>query len=155
MAADHRTLQTLAEEGRVEELLRVVSFDTVIETWLRYHRTNHEPDDPNDDPDWWAVELWFSPAWWSDEGRVRDGLLRLIETAGEEELGVVAAGPLEVFLYDNESRLVWVERRAAESERFRRALAQVWVWDLPTDTFGRLERAAGRPLPRPDPRPGR
>ena len=96
MAADHRTLQALAEEGRVQELLRVVSFDTVIETWLRYHRTDHEPDDPDydrdDDPDWWAVELWFSPAWWSDEGRVRDGLLRLIETAGEEELGVVAVG---------------------------------------------------------------
>ncbi len=57
----HRTLQTLVDEGRVDELLSLVPVEAVIETWLRYHRMEEHPDDSDDDPDWWAVELWMSP----------------------------------------------------------------------------------------------
>lgn len=122
----------------------------MTETWLRYHGTAQHPDDSDDDPDWWAVELWLSAAWWSDETRVRDGLLRLIESADDETLSVVAAGPLEVFVCAYESRLRWIEKQASGSEKFRRALAGVWVWDLPSDSLARLDRAAGGRLPRPD-----
>ncbi len=92
----------------------------------------------------------MSPAWWSDEKRVRDGLLGLIEAADDDGLSVVAADPLEVFVCNDASRLHWIELQARRSERFRQALAEVWVWELPSDAFSRLERAAGVPLARPD-----
>ncbi len=148
--ADPQTLQTLVDEGRVDELLGLVPVGTVTETWLRYHGVEERADDSDDDPDWWAVELWMSPAWWSDEQRVREGLLRLIEAADDDALSVVAAGPLEVFLCDDPSRLQWIERQARRSEKFRRALAQVRVSELPSGAFARLERAAGIRLARPD-----
>ncbi len=148
--ADPRTLQALVDEGRVDELLNLVPVEAVTETWLRYHRLEQHPADSDDDPDWWTVELWMSPAWWSEEQRVREGLLRLIEAADGDALSFVAAGPLEVFIADDASRLDWIEQQARRSEKFRRALAQVWVWELPTDAFARVERAAGVRLARPD-----
>ncbi len=150
MDGDHRRLQALVDEGAIDELLGIVSVDVVTETWLRYHATESHPDDSDDDPDWWAVELWLSAEWWADEQRVREGLLRLVEAADQEALSVVAAGPLEVFVSVDASRLHWIEQQAARSEKFRRALTQVWAWDLPAESFVRLERAAGTPLPRPD-----
>ena len=122
----------------------------MTETWLRYHTRPSHPEEPDDDPDWWAVELWLSSAWWEDDRRVREGLLRLIEVADGEALSDVAAGPLEVFVSDDPSRLRWIERQAARSEKFRQALTQVWAWELPSDSFLRLERAAGTKFPRPD-----
>ena len=150
VSTDYRQLQTLVDEGRVEELLQQVSVECVTETWLRYDRTQSHPKDADDDPDWWAVELWMSNAWWADEVRVRDALLRLIDAADDEALSSVAAGPLEVFVTGDASRLAWIEKQAALSEWFRRALAQVWAWELPRETFARLERAARAQLPQPD-----
>jgi hypothetical protein len=40
-------------------------------------------------------------------------------------------------------------REAGGSVIFRNALQRVWVWDLPSDAFARIEQAAGEPLPRP------
>ncbi len=150
VTTDHAHLQMLVDEGRVEELLRWVSLDEVTETWLRYHRSESHAEDAEDDPDWWAVELWLSLAWWADEERVRDALLRLIAAADDGTLSTVAAGPVEVFVTGEESRLEWIEQQAAGSEPFRRVLAHVWVWDLPSEAFDRLERAARIELPRPD-----
>lgn len=73
MDGDHRRLQAIVDEGAIDELLGIVSVDVVTETWLRYSRDRKShPDDPDDDPDWWAVELWLSAEWWADEQRVRE-----------------------------------------------------------------------------------
>jgi hypothetical protein len=57
---------------------------------------------------------------------------------------------LEDFLIAGDDRLRWVERRAAESARFREALRRAWVWDLPPHAFDCIEQAAGAPLRRRD-----
>jgi hypothetical protein len=71
-------LEALVSDGRVDELLHVVTPQQVAETWLRYHHGES-------DSDWWAVELWLSSEWWEDEARVRDGLLRLVDVAESDE----------------------------------------------------------------------
>ena len=130
MTFDHERLQALVDDERVQDLLAVVSPEQIVETWLRYHR--RQTNDPND-PDWWAVELWMTGGWWADESRVREELLRLIDRADERTLGVVAAGPLEVFIgvWGDDSRLAWIERESKRSEKFRKALTSVQVWELP------------------------
>ena len=136
-------LETLVDEGRVDELLQVVTPQDVAETWVRYHHGEA-------DSDWWAVELWLSLEWWADELRVRDGLLRLVDAAVlDDDFDNVGAGPLEVFVSDDESRMHWIERHAPNSPRLRRALANVSAWNLPDKMFRRLERAAGSQLADP------
>jgi hypothetical protein len=138
----------LASEGRVDELLQVVTLQEVAETWIRYH---HGDSRGEFDPDWWAVYLWLSSEWWDDEARVRDGLLRLIDAAEtDEDFANIGAGPLEVFVSDDESRMHWIERQAPGSPGLREAVAHVWAWNLPDKMFRRLERAAGTKLADPD-----
>jgi hypothetical protein len=133
-------LEALVSDGRVDELLHVVTPQQVAETWLRYHHGES-------DSDWWAVELWLSSEWWEDEARVRDGLLRLVDVAeSDEDFATIGAGPLEVFVSDDESRVHWIERQARGSPGLRRALPHVWAWELPDKLFRRLERAAGTRL---------
>jgi hypothetical protein len=51
---------------------------------------------------------------------------------------------------DDADRLVWLEEEAKRSERFRHALANVWVWgEVPTEIAARIEAAAATRLPRP------
>ena len=50
-------LQALVDEGAIDELLNIVSLDQVTETRLRYNSRPSHPKQPDDDPDWWAVEL--------------------------------------------------------------------------------------------------
>ena len=74
----------------------------------------------------------------------------LVERAPNDRvLGGVGAGPLEDFISDNEDRLLWIERRAAASARFREALRHVWIWELGPNVLARVERAVGEELPRP------
>jgi hypothetical protein len=136
-------LEALVSDGRVDELLRVVTPQQVAETWMRYHHGES-------DSDWWAVELWLSLEWWEDEARVRDGLLHLVDVAeSDEDFATIGAGPLEVFVSDDESRVHWIERHAPRSPASRRALANVWAWNLPDKMFRRVERAAGTKLADP------
>jgi hypothetical protein len=96
--------------------------------------------------------MWLSQGWWSDEARVRDGILRLVDLAvTEEDFGIIGAAVLEGFTTDDESRLHWIERQAAASTDFRHALRNVWVWWLPDRAFRRVERAAGVKLLDPEP----
>lgn len=82
--------------------------------------------------------------------RRREVLLSLIEKARDaDELGDVAAGPLEAYLSGDESTLRWAETQARRSERFQLALRRVHVWDLPDAAFARLDQAAGAVLERP------
>lgn len=129
-------LDALVEGEHIDELLQIVTPQAIAETWMRYQREQQGSD-------WWAVELWMTEGWWADEARVRDGILRLVHLAeSEEDFGIIAAGVLEVFTTDDPSRLYWIERQAAVSTSFRRALGGMWVADLPDKAFRRVERAA-------------
>jgi hypothetical protein len=130
-------LNALVEDERLDELIQLVTPQEVAETWMRHHRHRRESD-------WWAVEVWMSPEWWADEARVRDGIIRLVDLAeNQDDYGMIAAGVLEVFTTDDPSRLHWIERQASRSAAFRQALRGMWVADLPDKAFRRVERAAG------------
>jgi hypothetical protein len=65
-------------------------------------------------------------------------------------LGYVGAGPLEIFVSNDESRIRWIEEQAARSPRFRRALGNVWTWGTESnEVAARMEAAAGVRLARP------
>ena len=122
----------------------------VAAAWSRYHvRSQTGAAVGDQDPDWWAVDFWTNGGW-SDENLLRQGLLALVDTVPDDLLSYVGAGPLEGFVRADESRIEWIEVQAGRSERFRRALANVWTWgNEPDDVAARLERAAGIRLPRP------
>jgi hypothetical protein len=143
-------LERLVEQGAYGEVLAAVSLAEIAEAWIAYHRAEHVKLDEGD-PFWWAVDFWLSGSGvWADEDLARLGLLALIEAAPDDLLGHVGAGPLETFVSDDESRVRWIEDQAAQSDRFRRALANVWTWGTePNAIASRLERAAGVRLPRP------
>ena len=139
------------EAGRIEELFRRVSLQDVAVAWSRHTaREFADNDEALADPDWWAVELWHSSAWWQQpKAVIRDGLVALVDAAESDEvLGVVGAGPLEEFVSDDEEDVRWIEEVAARKPRFRQALANVWA-DVSEDTWARFDRAAGTPLARP------
>jgi hypothetical protein len=137
-------VDALLEDLRIDEVLQIVTPQEVAETWMRYQRDHQESDR-------WADWLWMERTWWADEARVRDGILRLVELAvSEEDYCDIAASILEDFATDDESRLDWIERQAAASDRFRLAMRDMWVWRLPDQAFRRVERAAGVELADPD-----
>jgi len=78
-------------------------------------------------------------------------VLALVDGADDDTLPTVAAGPLENYVTAHAARMVTrIEAQAEASERFRDALAGIWVWaDLPSTLFERIARAAGNPLDRP------
>jgi len=150
MTADPKHLQELLTGFRVDELLPLVTLEEIADAWCRYQTRPHITGVEDEDPDWWAVELVMDSRFGAEEPRLRGILNLLIDRAPDDKvLSVVAAGPLEDFITTDEDRLRWIERRADESPRFREALRGVWVWELPPDTFARVERAAGAPLARP------
>ncbi len=138
-------LLALVEQGKLDELYEAVNPDDVADAWLAHLR---EPTEVGKDRFWWAVELLVEDP---DVHRRRSTILSLIKKArDDDELGAVAAGPLEAYLSGDESTLRWAENQARASERFRRALRGVNVWDLPDRAFARLEAAAGAELGHPD-----
>jgi hypothetical protein len=150
MAADPRELEELIMEGQIARLLSVVTLEEVADAWCSYHTRTHFPGVEDDDSDWWAVDLLLDGEFWSDELRVRTVINLLVERARDDRvLAVVGAGPLEDFISDDEDRLIWIERRAAASARFRDALRHVWISKLGPNVFARVERAAGEELARP------
>jgi hypothetical protein len=151
MAPDSKRLQQLVDDFKVEELLSLVTLEEVADAWCAYQRRPHIDGVEDEDPDWWAVELLMESDFLSDETRVRTVLDLILERADDEDaFGVFAAGPLEDFAYRcDESRLAWMEERAAASPRFREALQRIHVWSEPPEVFERIERAAGAPLRRP------
>jgi hypothetical protein len=142
------TLTRMVDEGRLDDLLGAVSLTDIGEAWCCYARRQ---GNDHEDPDWWAVEFWLSDGLAFEREEVaRDGLLALVNTAPDDLLGRVGAGPLETFVSNDESRVRWIEEQAAHSDRFRRALANVWTWGTESDDVAaRLERAARVRLARP------
>lgn len=150
MAPDSKRLQQLLDDFEIDEVLSLVSLEEIADAWCGYQTREHIRGVEDEDPDWWAVELLMNETFLSDEVRIRSTLDLILERADDEKVfGVFAAGPLEDFVDDDESRLVWIEERAAASPRFREALQRIWIWSLPPEVFERVERAAGAPLPRP------
>jgi hypothetical protein len=150
MEADPRKLEELILDGQVAKLLSLVTLEQVAAAWCGYCTRTHLSGVEDDDPDWWAVFLLQVGEFWSDELRVRTVIDLLVELAPDDKvLGAVGAGPLEDFISDNEDRLVWIERRAAVSARFKEALRHVWIWSLGPNVLARVERAVGEELARP------
>ncbi len=152
---DHERYGRLVTDGRVDELLREVTEAQVAQAWARYHnRYVATTNPPDDDPDWWAVHLWMDSEWFTDERRVREGILRLFDLAATDAvLEFIGISIMEGdFFTEVQSRVDWVEARALESARFRRVLANLRLSDVGEEVLERLERAAGKPLARPRPR---
>jgi hypothetical protein len=133
----------LTRPEHAAEILWRLSLNEIAQAWCAYHETN-------DERHWWAVELMWSDPYLADRARRERFLEILIETAPNDDvLGAAAAGPLEDAIYDSEECVSWLEARARTSVRFRQALGQIWIWDaVSPERFSRIERAAGRPLPR-------
>jgi uncharacterized protein DUF6869 len=153
VAPDPQRLQRLLDDFKVDELLSLVTLEEIADAWCRYQTRTHISGVEDEDPDWWAVELLLDSRFESDETRLRTVLELILERADEEAVfGVFAAGPLEDFVSDyDDDRLAWIEQRASSSPRFREALQRIWIWSLPPEVFARIERAAGAPLPVPEP----
>lgn len=149
-AKDHERLEKLILCGELEEVFSLVTLDEIADAWCRYQLRPHLDRAEEKDPDWWAVQLVMDAEFWSDEAGIRSVIALIVERAQDDVLEVVGAGPLEDFVKGyNDDRLAWIERSAAESARFRRALRNVWIWrTAPPDVFARVERAAGAPLAR-------
>jgi hypothetical protein len=62
MTRSERELLRLVDEGRFEELHATVSPEEIARSWLGYHRASTRSDDPDEDPGWWAVELFLRRA---------------------------------------------------------------------------------------------
>jgi hypothetical protein len=143
-------LLTLVEEERLDELLDSVNMQDIAKSWCAHSLSQGTGGGDEDDANWWAAQLWMTPTWWRNKPLVRKGLLALIQCAPSDDvLAHVAAGPLETFISGNEEDLAWLEEQARRSSKFRRALGQVWIWDLPDWVVRRVERAAKTSLPMP------
>ena len=90
-----------------------------------------------------------SNPWWTEETRVRAGILAIVAAAADADVGYIGAAIMEVFINRDEDRLAWVEEQAAASDRFRRSLANVYIWEHGDDVLRRVERVAGVMLPDP------
>jgi len=131
---DH--LEAAADRGRITERLGV---QRLVDAWLAFSKG---PDGTYPDQHWWATSLFDDIERWADEDLHREIVLRFIDTADDQQIWNVAAGPLEDFLTDNDERLTWMEQIAAQNPRFRRALAGVWTDGKEPTTTERIGRAA-------------
>jgi hypothetical protein len=140
-----RSLKALVSNQQLDEVLSRVSLIDIADAWWRHTlRDRPNEEDISSDPDWWAVMLWVDRPIYQREDTVRAGLMALVERAPDEKhLDLLGAGPIEAFITRNDDRIRWIEKQAAVSPRFRKALANVWAWELPDELFLRLEKAAG------------
>jgi hypothetical protein len=169
--ADPEEIRRLLDDCEDAEALSRVSLVDLADAYCRYAArlaASEKSIEWKDDPDGWAAELYFElteprnrqGGWSPDDERRRREFLRFIADAAPNDavLSFIGAGPFEDFITDDEDRIRWIEEQALRSAKFRKALANVWVWRLPEEAFLRLERAAGTELAWPQiepPRPRR
>jgi hypothetical protein len=148
MAAEREQLNDLALDRDLDALLKLFTLEDIADAWCRYQARPHIYEVDEEDPDEWAMLLVADIDGIEDEPNVRALLDLLLERAPNDEVvEMVGASPLEAFVKGHtEDRLVWIEKRAGSSARFRQALARVWIWRLEPEVFARVERAAGVPL---------
>ena len=117
----------------------------LFETYFLQHRlsSGSRAERLEADQHFWAWEL-VERTVHQDAEKGWDLILGLIAAAAtEDEVGFVAAGPLEDLIHEHGSEVVeWVEERARLDSDFRRALAGVVA---PDDEAGaRIDRLLGR-----------
>ena len=145
-----RELARLVDEGSLDEVLSIVSFETIADTWCTFHADDHDLDavdhDLSGEPDWWAVEF-FNKCVAPD--RRRDALLALVASAhGDPRLvSIIGAGPFEDYLDEfDPDHIEWIEHNAALSSSFQEALCNMRLPQrLPDDLRIRINRAAALP----------
>ena len=131
---DPKEARRLLDAEAVDELLVLVTPEEMGLAWCRYatrvvKKELPEPHQWEDDEDGWAAELYHESSFRANEDYVRAFVVTVADGAPDEVLGLFGAGPLEDFLGDaGEDRLLWIEERAEESQRFRQALRAVGVW---------------------------
>jgi hypothetical protein len=147
---DPKEARRLLDADAIGELLSQVTAEEMALAWCRYASRSVNIEGGLEweaDEDGWAAELYNESEFLQDEAFRRTFLALLPDNAPNDVLGWVGAGPLEDFVSDDADRLAWVEAQAARSERFRRALANVWIRSWASDeTVRRIERAAGATL---------
>ena len=140
----HRVLEELVDEEDLDQLLSLVTLDDIAVAWCSYSERADDSADGDDDPDWWAVALFFSTGIFQRRDIYRALLLKLVEHATDPVLDDVGAGPLENFVSNDEDDLVWLEQQCAANSRLRTALSSVWCGkEISANTLRRLGRAAG------------
>jgi hypothetical protein len=145
-----RELARLVDEGSVAEVLSIVPFETIADTWCAFHAVDHDwaavDHDVSDEPDWWAVEFFDK---WVAHDRRRDALLALVASAHGDSglLSMIGAGPFEDYLDQfDPDHIEWIEHNAALGSSFREALRDMRLpRRLPDDLRVRINRAAGYP----------
>jgi hypothetical protein len=145
-------LQELIDVEDIDRLIEIVTLDEIATAWCRYSSLRHSVDD--DDPDWWAIELFMTSEIFKRTALYRALLLKLVEHAQSDGvIGAVGAGPLENFVSDDQDDLMWLESECQFNEKLRRALGGVWcAGEVSAETLERLDAAAGTQLARPRPR---
>ena len=125
-----------------DDLYPLFGRDFVVETLIRHysHPTGF---------DFWAWEV-ARTLIYDDPEEAWRVILELVDKAPDEEvLGSVAAGELEEFILAHAAQFIGrIEEEGRTSVRFREALRFVYVRQLPTQLFARIEAAAGVPLTR-------
>jgi hypothetical protein len=157
VVVDPKEARRLLDAYANDELIALVTPEEMGLAWCRYAARAVKVEGHLDweaDDDGWAAELYHEDEFWANEDFVRAFLVTIATAAPDDVLGWVGAGPLEDFIREEEDRILWVEEQAERSDRFRTALANVWISDLSPPTFLRIERAAGVPLDRPSGPPG-
>ena len=146
---DPRVLSHLVRSDDIDSLLALVTIEDIAAAWLRSRRSADDSDGSG--PDEWASELWYSPTWYLDRARTRATVIAMLEQADADDVARIGSGPLENLVVDDESALRWVDEQARISSPFRVALTHAWLWNqLSADSFDRVQRAAGAPLPNPN-----
>jgi hypothetical protein len=129
LVIDPKEARRLLDADTNDELLSRITPEEMGAAWCRYatraRGTDKHPEWA-DDEDGWAAELYHESEFEENEEFVRAFLVTIVDAAPDEVLGWVGAGPLEDFVaYADEDRLLWIEQRAEESQRFREALRNV------------------------------
>jgi hypothetical protein len=156
---DPEEARRLLDADENDKLLALVTAEEVGLAWCRYAtRTMGAEEDVawEADPDGWAAELCHETEFWAHEEFAQTFLVTIADAAPDDVLGWVGSGPLREFLNDEDpdrlddpDRLAWVEKQAARTERFRRALGSVSISSSASrETFRRLDSAAGVRLER-------
>ena len=144
-----RVLEALVLDERLDQLFTMVTFDDVAAAWCRYHESKNSAIEDKD-PNWWAVNLFFTQEIFRRGDLYRALLLKIVEHASDAVLGDIGAGPLENFVSDDEDDLRWLEQECSTNPGFRKALSGVWCDTFVSEaTMRRLDAAAGTPVGRP------
>jgi hypothetical protein len=116
------------------ERLGPAAWDAFAQAWIAELRGT--PTDPESDVGQAVVMMNFT----ARPAQQWQFILAAVAHAADEELGHIAAGPLEHLLGKHGAEYIGeVERRAAADPKFARMLAGVWKYMMTDDVWARVE----------------